>query len=337
MNSERQDLAMQLKSNKKYTILVSGASGIVGYGILRSLCNCDCRTIGTTIYPESPADCFADIVEIVPRTNDNYYISYLIKLIAKYHIDMIIPGIEADMKVWNMYRQELEKTGVTMLLNNSNLVSLCLDKWLFYKELETQDFEPRIRTSIVPDDDSFYFPVIIKPRCGFGARGVIKVDSSKELEQYIMQIGKSLMMQEYVGTDEEEYTVSVFFDKNSNSKAIIMLRRKLSKAGFTEIARVADKEDTESIIPLIEELARIFKPIGPTNFQFRKVGDKWKLLEINPRISSSCSIRAAFGYNECYMAVKYFLEGKEIEQPEIIKGRAVRYTEDFIFYDSDNI
>ena len=337
MNSERRDLAMQLKSDNKYTILVSGASGIVGYGILRSLCNYECRTIGTTIYPESPAECFSDIVEIVPRTDDEHYISCLIRLIDKYSIDMIIPGIEADMKTWNMYRKELEKTGVKLLLNNPDLVRLCSDKWLFYKELEKQDFEFRIRTSIISNDNSFSFPVILKPRCGFGARGIIKIDSSKELEQYILQIGKSLMIQEFVGSDEEEYTVSAFFDKHSNCNALIMLRRKLSQSGFTEIACVADKENTESIVPLIEELAQTFKPIGPTNFQFRKVGDIWKLLEINPRISSSCSIRTAFRYNECHMAVKYFLEGKEIKQPEIIKGRAVRYIEDYIFYDSNNI
>ena len=48
------------------TILVSGASGIVGYGILRSLTGLGYRIIGTTIYKSSPADCFADIVEKPP-------------------------------------------------------------------------------------------------------------------------------------------------------------------------------------------------------------------------------------------------------------------------------
>ncbi len=57
-----------------------------------------------------------------------------------------------------------------------------------------------------------------------------------------------------------------------------------------------------------------------------------KLLEINPRISSSTSIRTAFGYNECAMAVEYYLEGKTPKQPVIRPGRAVRYTEDLIFY-----
>ena len=80
------------------------------------------------------------------------------------------------------------------------------------------------------------------------------------------------------------------------------------------------------------KFCKYFKPIGPTNFQFRKHEGVLKLLEINPRISSATSIRTAFGYNECKMAVEYYLKNKKPKQPVIKQGRAVRYTEDFIFY-----
>ena len=62
-----------------------------------------------------------------------------------------------------------------------------------------------------------------------------------------------------------------------------------------------------------------------------------EIIGINPRISSSTSIRTAFGYNESQMAVDYFLNHKKIVQPEIIKGHAIRYAEDFVFYDSNHI
>ena len=57
----------------------------------------------------------------------------------------------------------------------------------------------------------------------------------------------------------------------------------------------------------IKNLCEIFNPFGPTNFQFRYHEGNLKLLEINPRISSSTSIRMKFGYNESLMAVEYFL------------------------------
>ena len=58
---------------------------------------------------------------------------------------------------------------------------------------------------------------------------------------------------------------------------------------------------------------------------------------INPRISSSSSIRMNFGYNESSMAIDYFLEGKEVAQPIIKMGHAMRYIEEYIFYDSIDI
>ena len=86
--------------NMKRTILVSGASGIVGYGILRNLAETGYQLIGTTIYPDSPANCFSNVVEVVPRATDVGYIPLLMDLIEQYHINMIIPGIEADMIVF---------------------------------------------------------------------------------------------------------------------------------------------------------------------------------------------------------------------------------------------
>lgn len=326
---------MRFKNDKKYTILVSGASGIVGYGILRCLReSTGCFLIGTTIYTESPANCFSDVVEIVPRTDSPGYIDYLIGLIKMYSVDMIIPAIEADMSVWNNHRSELEATGVFVLLNNPILVSLCLDKWKFYKKLDEKNYQGRILSSLDHDFNHFCTPFILKPRCGFGARGLVKVETEEQYGVYIDKIGSELMMQEFVGTDDEEYTVSAFFDKDSEIKAIMGLKRKLAKEGYTEMAEVID---TSPFMKEVTALTEILKPVGPTNFQFRKHERKLKLLEINPRISSSTSIRCRFGYNESKMSVEYFLDNKEIMQPEIIKGRAMRYTEDYIIYDSDNI
>lgn len=325
---------MQLSKDKKFNILVSGASGIVGYGVLKSLKNLDCNLIGTTIYEISPANCFADIVLQPPMTSDKNYIPWLVETIKKYNIDMIIPGIEADMSSWNKNRKILEETGTFVLLNNSELIEFCLDKWNFYSELKKNNFKYRIESSLNSDFNEFELPFLLKPRCGFGSKGIVKVEDRETFEKYKDKIGKTLMMQKFVGTNDEEYTVSAFFDKNSSMKAYMSMKRKLSKQGFTEIATVVDLPDIKNVIL---ELAQIFKPVGPTNFQFRRHDGMWKLLEINPRISSSSSIRRAFDYNESKMAVEYFLEGKDIFQPEIKKGSAIRYTEDFIFYDSDNI
>lgn len=317
--------------NKKFNILVSGASGIVGYGILKSLrsSGLDLMTVGTSIYHDSVAPAFCDYFEIAPKTNADGYLDWLLSLVQKYHIDMLIPSIEIDMYAWNDFRAELSDK-CFCLLNNSDLIKLCHDKWIFYQELIKNCSQYSINTSLEYLGD-FSAPFLIKPRIGYGSKGIIKI-FSKEQYANIQDSLNSVMYQPIVGKDEEEYTVSAFFDNAHNLCDYFAMRRMLSSQGFTEMAYTVNDIAFEKILT---DLAKAFQPIGPTNFQFRKTDEGYKLLEINPRISSATSIRAAFGYNESKYCIEYFLMNKKIEKNKKRTGKAVRYTEDMVFYDSD--
>jgi carbamoyl-phosphate synthase large subunit len=317
-------------------ILVSGASGIVGYGILRSLkmSGKPLSLVGTSIYGDSVAQGFCDIFEQAPPTHDAHYLEWLLNTIKKHHVDLIVPGIEIDMYKWVEHIPEIQKAGTAILLNNVELVHLCKDKWLFYQALNKSGSSYAIESFIDGDFETLKnkcgLPFLLKPRVGFGSKGIVRVDNAEIFARHQKDLGSKLMAQPIVGNDEEEYTTSAFCDGQGGFSASMTLRRKLSKDGFTEKAEVVR---TDEFLDTMTDLCKKLKPIGPTNFQFRKSKDQIKLLEINPRISSSTSIRAAFGYNESAMAVEYFLEQKIPALPKIRRGKAVRYTEDFIFYE----
>lgn len=314
------------------TILVSGASGIVGYGILRSLRKEieKYKLVGTTIYDFSVAPAFCDVFEKALPTTHSDYIDWLCSIIKKHSVHMIIPGIEADLFKWNEERGKLLSTGVFPLLNNSELIELCKDKWLFYQQLKKDKKTFIIPTVIDGDFSNFSAPVILKPRRGYGSKGIIKINNESEFEEHKDKLGKGYIMQPIVGNDEEEYTVSGFFDRSSHLIDSFSLRRKLSADGFTSEAQVTDYNFDEILL----SLSKAFQPIGPTNFQFRLDNGNAKLLEINPRISSATSIRAGFGYNESVMSVKYFLDGilpQKMNKENILGKRAIRYMEDYMF------
>jgi len=317
---------------KKKTILVSGASGIVGYGILRSLRKSEESyiLIGTTIHDFSVAPAFCDVFEKALPTNHPDYINWFRNTIKKHSVDMIIPGIESDVFKWNQEREQLSLTGTLPLLNNSELIKLCYDKWLFYEQLIIENKNFAIPTLIDGNFSSFSVPFLLKPKKGYGSKGIIRINNEKEFEAHKDKIGKEYIMQPIIGTEEEEYTVSAFFDKASQLNDYFSLKRKLSGDGFTLEAQVVDFNFENILL----SLAKVFKPVGPTNFQFRIDGENVKLLEINPRISSATSIRSSFGYNESVMSVNYFLENRlpqKLDKSKIINKRAVRYMEDYIF------
>ncbi|AQM18528.1 MULTISPECIES: ATP-grasp domain-containing protein [Vibrio] len=316
----------------KKTVLVSGASGIVGYGILRSLQKCkdQYNLIGTTIFDESIAPAFCDVFELAVPTNAENYIEWLCSIIKKHSVDILIPSIEADMYLWNDHRKEIENAGATLLLNRSELIDLCKDKWNFYKSLIDDIPEYLIPTTDDLSTNIYGYPYIVKPKRGFGSKGIVKIQNENDYQKNKDSFSKELVMQPIIGTDDDEYTVAGFFDRNHTLIDFISFKRKLSTDGFTNVAKVVDY-DFEGIL---RNIANVVKPVGPTNFQFRLFEGTMKLLEINPRISSSTSIRASLGYNESKMAVDYFLNGIlpcAIDKTPIINRTAVRYVDEYIF------
>lgn len=316
-------------------VMVSAASGIVGYGILRTLrqANIQCFLLGTSIYDDSVAPAFCDAFELAPPTHTECYLPWLLGILKKHRIDMLIPGMEADMFFWSRHAEEIKTTSALPLLNTLELISLCHDKWNFFQYLKSAGVDCLIESTLESDfnvlQEKFGIPFLLKPRTGYGSRGIVRVYDGLEFSGHQEKIGEILMAQPMVGSDEQEYTVSSFGDGKGGVCASMAMRRKLSKDGFTDRAEVCCDD---VFLPAIHQLCKILRPLGPTNFQFRLCPEGPKLLEINPRISSSTSIRAAFGFNESEMALNFFMDGKTPIQPAIRTGHAVRYTDEKIFY-----
>jgi carbamoyl-phosphate synthase large subunit len=315
------------------TILVSGASGVIGYGILKSLrqSHPESRLVGISVYERSAARAFCDVFEKAPMTNHEDYISWLVELIKQYNVSLAIPGIEVDVVAWSEHRATIEQSEALVLLNNPELIRLCSDKWLFYQRLVENNSPYAIPTTLVFDEELQQFPLLLKPRKGSGSQGITIVNNQECLEEYLVDIGPKMMIQPVIGTAEEEYTTSAFFDLNSRLCASSTLKRRLSQAGFTDSAETVEVDNIENALV---HLSEIFMPVGPTNFQFRIDKGQLKLLEINPRISSATSIRTAFGYNESAMSVEFYLRNITPTQPILKRGWAIRYSEDIIYYDS---
>ncbi len=316
-------------------IFVTGASSLIGYGILKSIRSLkkSYKIIGSTIHKFSIAPAFTDVCIEAPYSGSEGYIDWFIKVIKDYNIDLVIPSFEEDVIFLNNNRKEIELTGVKVVLNNSELVQLCNDKWEFYKVLKSNKCLHAIPSSLSSDlhklESEFGLPLLLKPRQGNASKGIVEVYEKETFDLHKEGIGKKLMVQPLIGKDDEEFTTGAFCDGNGGYYAIITFKRKLSKQGYTNEVEVFKSEKIEEAVL---DICKILKPLGPTNFQFRIHEGVVKLLEINPRFSSSTSMRTAFGYNDALMAIEYYLEGKIPKQPKIKEGKAIRYIEDFIVY-----
>lgn len=318
---------------KRYNILVTGVGAIIGYGIIKCLrkSKYDCHITGMDIYEDAVGQAWADeFIQAVPAS-DYSYSKFLRTIIERKNIDLVFFGTEQEIaKVLNS-EEDLGEFYGRLVLNRKETILLSGDKWEMYKFLGDHKF-PLIPTSIEKDYQTVILtlgsPFLIKPRHSYAGKGIVKVASEEEFEFYKKHIeSDNYMVQKMIGDDEHEYTAAAFGFGDGTGNRPIILRRKLSQEGATTKAWVVEDDELEEQIIC---LMRLLKPIGPTNFQFRKENGVYFLLEINARISSSTSMRRFFGFNEAQMCIQWYVEHKRIEERAFRKGRAVRYIEDWV-------
>lgn len=316
----------------KINVLVSGIGTIIGYGIINSLrkSRYDVHIVGMDMSIDAVGRYWSDeFVRATPASSDKF-IPFLKKTIDDYKIDIILLGIEQEINKITVCRDELSNYLNKIVINTENVIDLTNDKWSTYEFLKNNQI-PAIESTLESDYKKlktiFGGDFLVKPRKSYSSRGVKKIQDEPTFDYYKHLLGNQLMAQRIVGDGEHEYTAAAFCYGNGRCSKPIVLKRKLSFEGSTLKAEVVNCQPIEESI---YELTKILKPLGPTNFQYIIEDSIVYLLEINPRLSSSTSLRTAFGFNEAEMAIDFFVNQYREVEPKIKKGKAVRYISDYV-------
>lgn len=318
---------------KKLNILVTGVGAIIGYGIIKSLrkTSFQINIVGMDIYPDAVGQKWCDTFVQAKYAADPKYLSFIRKIMDRYSIDLVFFGTEQEVYKVSASRNELGVYFSKMVVNKKELLELSKDKWTTYLFLLQHHLGQYAIPSTIEGDyrsisSKYGKEFLLKPRSSYASKGIVKVSDSESFDFYKRRMGTNFMAQPLVGDSEHEYTVGVFGLGDGTSYGNIMLKRKLSQEGATAKAHVIHDENLEYVVNL---LVNKFRPIGPTNLQFRYHDGEFLLLEVNPRISSSTSIRAALGYNEAELCVNYFLNGY-LNAVNVKDGMAWRFIDEVI-------
>ncbi len=315
-------------------ILVTGIGAIIGYGIIRSLrrSKYDCTIIGIDIYEDAVGQAWCDEFFQTPYAVDDHYLDFLSDLTESKNIDLVFFGTEQEIQRCSTHREKMDPALYKKLvINNPHLLELSHDKWGTHQALISHKLDHLAIPSTVEGDYESIASLwgnefLLKPRRSYASKGIHIVHDAREFNFYKEGMGDGFMAQKLVGDIDHEYTVGVFGLGDGTHVGMIQMQRKLSQEGATAKANVIFNQH---LTKAVNDLCATFAPLGPTNMQFRKDRDDFLLLEINPRISSSTSIRAAFGFNEAEMCIDYFIKDR-MPVPHVEAGRALRFIDEIV-------
>lgn len=329
-----------MSTDAEIVVAVTGVGAIIGQGIVRSLraSGRAIRVVGIDRSARSPGPHMVDAFEQKPDASEDSpeYQAYWDSLIQRHEIQIVLPGLEVDMVYLDKNRDWFESRGVRLALNTPDLIRITANKWEFGKVLADMG------CPVIPSIRPYTWqqaveklgapPLLLKPLHGNGSRGIIKLEAEQDFEYWRTKASGDWMLQRIVGKCDEEFTVGVFGLGDGVFIGPLIFRRRLSPAGNTQEAEVVLHHPV--LEAAVRKLCQHFCPVGPTNLQFRVEGEIAYLLEINPRFSSSNSLRTAFGFNEAILAIDYFLLNRTPTMPTLREGHAWRYYEDFIVHAS---
>lgn len=314
---------------------ITGTGSLIGQAIIKSIKNSSLRDkIDITGF-----DYFQNTIGSY-WCNNNYLLPDLLKpgifqewksriidIIKKEGIEILFIGVDFELPFFAENRKEIEQnTGCHILVSDKRTIDIADDKYLTYCFLKENGlYYPETFLPGEIESEEIVFPCIIKPRIGARSRDVSIVESMLELKEKIKKV-QNPVIQELIGTAQEEYTCGVIFFED-RPKEIIALNRSL-KEGNT-FKSVFSLSFPKIIYEYLHAVADKLRPHGACNFQLR-LDNKGipKIFEINARHSGTTYMRSIFGFNEVEYIIKYLK--KDPVSPFILReGMAVRYYDEF--------
>lgn len=329
-------------SNREPVTVLVTAIGGAGYGeqILKAL-----RLAGgyRIVGADSSRDCanFAQVDHAVtlPKASDPNYLDALLDVGSAFGVDAIFNGCEPELRVVSAQRERLERAGFLVPLNPKSVIDTCMDKRATAEFFDAAGFpHPRSveLTSLDDLDRVDWFPVVVKPATGGGGSVDCHIaQTPRELRHLaeLLDLGRrSMLVQEYVGRPEDEYTVGVLHDLNGEFLNSIAVRRELGGALGAKLRvpnRTGRSDLGEELVissgfshgyigpyPEVtgpcERLAAALGVRGAVNIQCRLVDGVAQVFEINPRLSGTTSLRAMVGYNEPDVLLRRHVLGETV-------------------------
>jgi carbamoyl-phosphate synthase large subunit len=163
------------------------------------------RVVAADPNPLAPAQYAADVRVSVPRIDDPGYVPALAALCERHDVRAVIPLTDLDIEVLAHARAAGR---LPALVPDPEIARATFDKYEAHLLLERLGLPSP--PTVLPGEAVPYFPAIVKPRQGSGARSIMRAPDQRAVEFFIDYVEEPAMVQKLM--DGPEFSIDCLCD-----------------------------------------------------------------------------------------------------------------------------
>ncbi len=233
---------------------------------------------------------------------------YIVELIKTGKFDLVFPPFEFSARILAHNKEELSKYAI-ICANDKDVFDRANDKNEVMRVCMENNL-PCPKTLFDVDGPEAVsqrgldYPIIIKPRSMYGARGFHVFNNELELKKYVETNKidlKGYVVQECIPLDSDVMAGNVYVDRNGEVKSsfLYVCIHLYPDAGGTSTMNVMiDRKDIHNTCAALVKKMNLRGVIG-IDLMIDKRDNVAKVIEINPRASHAITIGFLSGFNLC--------------------------------------
>ena len=279
----------------------------------------------------SPASYFADDSFKIGLFNDPDYVKDLLAICLKNKISILIPTLDTELILLAKSKSLFKANCIDIVISDLNLIEILRDK------ITTNTFfnSLNIKTPVIFNKDNMKFPVFLKPLNGSNSKGIYKAENIKEIKASDLESNNMMILENIDNTIYDEYTVDLYYDKNSSLKCVVP-RIRLKVVGGE--SNQGNKKKNEVLDFVKDRFNFLQGAIGCLTLQvFSNKSNPGDIIgiEINPRFGGGYPFSLNAGANFPEFIIREYILNEQIEYFDKWKDNClnIRYENEIIIND----
>ena len=305
------------------TGLVVAGGGFQGLPMLRALHAFGARVVVADSLQENPNSLEADAYVVVPPVADRAaLISALRRLCEEWRIDVVFPTTDRDLPIVSELAPEWRRAGIVVAAPPCWLLEAWGDKAVLLEALRASGLP--VLPIVGAEPVTAGFPLIGKPRRGWGSQGVVTVASAADFEMTVVNdADRSLFWQPKLA-EFSEWSADFAVDERGHVSPLVVRERLRVSGGFAVVSRVDAAAPVDDVACRTANWLARQGACGVINVQvlMEPSGAQW-VNDVNLRPGTSSGAALGAGVN-----LAAFMLGQSSEGPRPTPGVFVRTLSD---------